>query len=314
MRPRWPTAASWLIGAAAVLVWPAPAGVFNGPVTALAAAAVVGAPRANSPPSDRPRLLVLTDIGGDPDDQQSLIRLLLYANEFELEGLIASASGTPGELKDKVTKPELIREIVEAYGKVRPNLIRHAPGYPIAEQLLAQVKVGNRNRGREAVGEGQDTEGSGWIIAAADRPASGPLHISIWGGQTDLAPSPSGTLAINRRSVSGQRGRILGDQGGVPGVTGDLDLVGNNQRRVLDEAILALRVVGPVVAVRRRATPARIGQVMLVVTGEHVGREHDLPDVIQLGWPLTAGGVRSRRCWAELTETNRASAWLRGPA
>src|SRR6185295_4640279 len=49
----------------------------------------------------RPRLIVLTDMGGDPDDQQSMIRLMLYANEFDIEGLIATASGTPGELKDK---------------------------------------------------------------------------------------------------------------------------------------------------------------------------------------------------------------------
>ena len=41
-----------------------------------------------------PRLLVTTDIGGDPDDQQSLVRLMVYANEFDLEGIITSASGT----------------------------------------------------------------------------------------------------------------------------------------------------------------------------------------------------------------------------
>ncbi len=50
---------------------------------------------------DRPRLIVLTDIGGDPDDQQAMVRLLTYANEFEIEGLIASAAGTPGELKER---------------------------------------------------------------------------------------------------------------------------------------------------------------------------------------------------------------------
>ncbi len=33
----------------------------------------------------KPRLIVLTDIGGDPDDQQSMIRLMLYSNEFEIE-------------------------------------------------------------------------------------------------------------------------------------------------------------------------------------------------------------------------------------
>jgi hypothetical protein len=47
---------------------------------------------------ERPRLAVLTDIGGDPDDQQSMVRLMVYANEFQIEALIASASGTPGGL------------------------------------------------------------------------------------------------------------------------------------------------------------------------------------------------------------------------
>ena len=77
---------------------------------------------------ERPRLLVLTDIGGDPDDQQSMVRLMVYANEFNLEGLVASASGTPGQLKTSVTRPDLIREIVGAYGKVRPNLAQHGDG------------------------------------------------------------------------------------------------------------------------------------------------------------------------------------------
>lgn len=134
-----------------------------------------------------PRLLILTDIGGDPDDQQSLIRLMLYANEFGIEGLIASASGTPGELKEKIVQPHLIRQIVEAYGRVQPNLVRHAAGYPTAEHLLARVKAGNPHRGREAMGDGHDTEGSRWIISVADRADPRPLDIAIWGGQTDLA-------------------------------------------------------------------------------------------------------------------------------
>jgi hypothetical protein len=135
----------------------------------------------------KPRLLVLTDIGGDPDDQQSLIRLLHYANEFEIEGLIATASGTPGELKEKVTRPDLIREIVEAYGKVQPNLAKHADGYPPASELLSKIKAGNEHRGREAIGDGHDTEGSKWIIATVDRDDPRPLNITVWGGQTDLA-------------------------------------------------------------------------------------------------------------------------------
>lgn len=138
--------------------------------------------------AERPRLLVLTDIGGDPDDQQSMIRLMLYANEFEIEGLIASASGTPGELKRAVTRPDLIRQIVEAYGKVRPGLVRHASSWPSADALAARVKSGNPHRGRDHIGAGHDTEGSRWIIERIDAGTPDhPLNISIWGGQTDLA-------------------------------------------------------------------------------------------------------------------------------
>src|ERR1051325_3184055 len=91
--------------------------------------------------ADRPRLRVLTDIGGDPDDTQSMIRLMLYSNEFEIEGLIASASGTPGELKTAIVQPQLIREIIAAYGQVRPNLLRHAEGWPTEDYLLQQIRT-----------------------------------------------------------------------------------------------------------------------------------------------------------------------------
>src|SRR6059036_1622622 len=102
--------------------------------------------------AEKPRLVVLTDIGGDPDDQQSMIRLMTYANEFEIEGLVASASGIPGERKGDVTRPDLIRTIVEAYGKVRPRLLLHRPGYPPAGSLLDRVKSGNPRRGVKNLG------------------------------------------------------------------------------------------------------------------------------------------------------------------
>lgn len=138
----------------------------------------------------RPRLIVMTDIGGDPDDQQSLIRLMVYANEFRIEGLIATASGTPGELKVAQTRVDLIREIIAAYGKVRPNLDRHAEGWPQEQALLECVKSGNPNRGRNNVGQGHDTDGSNWLIQRVDQVANDdPVNLAIWGGQTDLAQS-----------------------------------------------------------------------------------------------------------------------------
>lgn len=136
--------------------------------------------------ADRPRLCVLTDIGGDPDDMQSMVRLMVYSNEFEIEGLIATAAGVPGQLKEPVTRPDLIREIVGAYGKARGNLAKHADGWPTEEYLLGRIKTGNPKRGRAHIGE--DTEGSRWLIERIDAGSpERPLNIAIWGGQTDLA-------------------------------------------------------------------------------------------------------------------------------
>lgn len=136
----------------------------------------------------RPRLAVLTDIGGDPDDQQSMIRLMVYANAFDIELLLASAAGTPGELQRAITRPELIREIVDAYGLVLPNLRRHADGWPEADALRAVIVSGNPHRGRGCVGDGHDTAGSSALIARVDAGTpERPLNITIWGGQTDLA-------------------------------------------------------------------------------------------------------------------------------
>lgn len=138
--------------------------------------------------SERPRLAVLTDIGGDPDDQQALVRLMVYANEFDIEALIATASGTRGELKKSITQPNLIREIIQAYAQVLPNLQRHADGWPTVEHLMQRVKSGNPQRERTAIGEGHDTEGSRWLVERVDAGTpERPLNISIWGGQTDLA-------------------------------------------------------------------------------------------------------------------------------
>ena len=47
-----------------------------------------------TPPEAEPRLRVIveTDAGGDPDDEQSLVRFLLYANEWDVEGIICNRS------------------------------------------------------------------------------------------------------------------------------------------------------------------------------------------------------------------------------
>ncbi len=129
------------------------------------------------------RLIVLTDIEADPDDSQTLIRLLLYSNQIEIEGLIATTSV---HQKTRVA-PETIRKIIGAYETVHPNLSKHEPGFPLAQELLALVKHGLPVYGMEGVGEGRDSEGSEWIIKVLEKEDSRAVWISVWGGPNTLA-------------------------------------------------------------------------------------------------------------------------------
>lgn len=131
----------------------------------------------------KPRVIVLTDISNEPDDEQSLVRFLLYSNEFDVEGLIATTSVW---LRDRV-RPDIIRETIDAYAEVRPNLLLHAPEYPDPAYLKALVKSGQTGFGMDAVGEGKSTEGSRWLTDAVDRPDPRPLWITVWGGANTLA-------------------------------------------------------------------------------------------------------------------------------
>ena len=138
--------------------------------------------------TQKPRVVVLTDISvGEPDDAQSLIRFLLYANEFDTEGLLATTSIWRWRKEDEIA-PHLIRERVEAYGEVRPNLLQHAAGYPPADSLLPLIKVGRLAEGMEdGVGEGKSTEASDHLIAVVDRDDARPVWVLVWGGAIDLA-------------------------------------------------------------------------------------------------------------------------------
>ncbi len=131
----------------------------------------------------KPRVIVLTDITNEPDDEQSMVRFLVYSNEYDVEGLIATTSIW---LKDRV-RPDRIRRLVETYRKVRDNLQIHAEGYPPAEQLLSVIKAGIPEFGMGGVGEGKSSPGSRHIIEVVDRDDPRPVWISVWGGANCLA-------------------------------------------------------------------------------------------------------------------------------
>ena len=129
------------------------------------------------------RVVILTDIEADPDDTESMVRLLLYSNEIDIEGLIATTSVWQ---KNRVA-PESIKKIIQAYGKVQPSLIIHEAGFPDAETLLMKVKQGLPKYGMLGVGDGKDSEGSDWIIKVLEEKDERPLWISVWGGANTLA-------------------------------------------------------------------------------------------------------------------------------
>jgi len=132
---------------------------------------------------EKPRVIVLTDIENEPDDAESLVRFLTYCNQFDVEGIIATTSVW---LRNK-TAEWRIHEILGAYGKVQANLLKHEEGYPSLEELKGRTKVGLPKYGMKGVGEGQDSEGSDWIISSLKKDDPRPLWVLAWGGPNCLA-------------------------------------------------------------------------------------------------------------------------------
>jgi hypothetical protein len=133
--------------------------------------------------SGRPRVVVISDIGNEPDDQMSFVRFLLYSNEFDIEAMIATTS----TWQKTKTHAETMHQLIEAYSQVRPNLLLHATGWPEASDLDAQVFTGQGAYGMAAVGAGKSSEGSKAIVRAVEREDARPLWICIWGGAGTLA-------------------------------------------------------------------------------------------------------------------------------
>lgn len=128
----------------------------------------------------KPRVLVSTDIGGtDPDDNQSMIHLLMYSDKFDIEGLVSSPSYGDGN------KEEILRTI-DLYEKDLPKLKKRQKDLTTPEQLRLITKQG-RKGGAPYAGYSNATEGSDWIIKRAKVISDRPLWVLVWGGLDDLA-------------------------------------------------------------------------------------------------------------------------------
>jgi len=134
-------------------------------------------------PEGKWRTLVLTDIENEPDDAMSMVRFLSYANVWDIEGIIATTSFWQ---KDKIADWR-IYEILDGYRQVQPNLLKHEKGYPSYEEMRSLVKKGLPVYGMNGVGEGNDSEGSDWIISVLEKDDTRPVWIQVWGGVNCLA-------------------------------------------------------------------------------------------------------------------------------
>ena len=160
---------------------------------------------AESPAEKKPRLVVLTDIAPgniEPDDMESMVRLMAYADQVEIEGLITTIGWNcdpyPKEWADSLWR------VIDAYEHDLPNLMKRSRqttfrsmeeesgsqtiGYwPSAAYLRSRVAMGSTRAGIGVIGAGNRSAGSDLIIRLVDEADERPLWIASWGGANTLA-------------------------------------------------------------------------------------------------------------------------------
>lgn len=158
--------------------------------------------------SEKQRIVVTCD--PELDDNNSLIRFLLYSTDFRVEGLIYASSQFHWKGDGKGTKwfvpgreytrfglnmgpmeswrwaenERFIHDVVEAYGEVYQNLKVHNPNYPTPEFLKSKIRYGNIEFDGDI---SKDTEGSDLIKSLMLDDVPGPLFITAWGGASTIA-------------------------------------------------------------------------------------------------------------------------------
>ena len=118
----------------------------------------------------KPRVIILSDInnvGGDPDDKQSMGHLFVYANEVDIKAIVPDYWNGKGI--------EATGEALDVYEKDfnNPDYAFQHSGYPEPDYLRSLVAMNNA----DAVAR---------IIAEARNGDERPLYILVWGGMTTL--------------------------------------------------------------------------------------------------------------------------------
>jgi len=150
----------------------------------------------------KPRIVVLTDVSTwETDDSESLVRLLVHADMFEIEGIIYTTGWSLEETREDFFR--LIHDAIDAYEKDVSNLMKRSNqvgfnqdalqqtiGYwPSPEYLRQRTVFGSKQRGIDKIGKDNISDGSNLIIKLADENDERPLWILLWGGGNTLAQS-----------------------------------------------------------------------------------------------------------------------------
>lgn len=142
---------------------------------ASAAPAKVGA-------TPKPRVIVTSD--GEIDDECSMVRFFLYADEWDIEGIISSSSQYHSQAH-KWAGDDWIKPYLDAYAQVYPNLVKNDARYPTPEYLRERTVLGN------VKSEGEMTEvtpGSQLIVKVLlDKADERPVWLEAWGGVNTIA-------------------------------------------------------------------------------------------------------------------------------
>ena len=130
----------------------------------------------------KPRVIVTSD--GEVDDECSMVRFLLYANDWDVEGIITSSSQYHWQ-GHRWAGDDWMEPYLDAYAAIHPNLLLHDKDYPEPDYLRARTVLGNV----KAEGEmEEETAGSQLIVEVLlDDTDERPIWLQAWGGTNTIA-------------------------------------------------------------------------------------------------------------------------------
>ena len=137
------------------------------------------------------RVVILADMGNEPDEVQQMIHMITCSNEFDIEGLIpVTGKYLRPESRHEYRRslhPELFHQIIDAYEEVLPNLKLHAQGWHAPSLLHSKVVEGQKGYGIDDIGAGKSSPGSELIASVASNNDPRPLWVVVNAGSNTLA-------------------------------------------------------------------------------------------------------------------------------